>query len=75
MSGEKQAALTSSALAVLLEREGGSVEYTQSEFAAVRARHGDYSIVGEVDRSGPGEPIIRLTLQPKPAAPGKRPDA
>jgi hypothetical protein len=61
---DKQATLTSSALAVLLERAGGEMTYTQSEFAAVRARRGEYVIQGEVDRSGPGEPVIRVTLIP-----------
>lgn len=55
------------ALAVALERAGGEIEYTQSEFAAVRARLGEYVITGEVDRTGPGEPIIRIRLVPSAA--------
>jgi len=26
--------------------------------------HGDYVITGEVDRSAPGEPVIRVKLEP-----------
>jgi hypothetical protein len=63
-SEEKMNALISSALAVVLERVGGELTYTQSEFAAVRAHHGEYQIEGEVDRSGPGEPVIRVKLIP-----------
>jgi hypothetical protein len=59
---DKQSALTSSALAVLLERMGGEMTYTQSEYAAIRSSRGEYVIVGEVDRSGSGEPVIRVTL-------------
>lgn len=62
---EKGEALIRSALAVELDRHGGEITYTQSEFAAVRARHGDYVITGEVDRSAPGEPVIRVRLAPK----------
>jgi hypothetical protein len=70
MAGEKRAtptqssALISSALAVLLERQGGSMTYTQTEYAAVRDRRGEYVIEAEVDRSGPGEPVVRVTLVP-----------
>lgn len=66
-SEEKMNALISSALAVVLERAGGELTYTQSEFAAVRAHHGEYRIEGEVDRSGPGEPVIRIRLIPVPS--------
>lgn len=38
------------ALAVALERAGGEIDYTQTEFAAVRARLGEYVITGDVDR-------------------------
>jgi hypothetical protein len=55
------------ALAVALERAGGEIEYTQSEFAAVRARLGEYMMTGEVDRSAPGEPVIRIRLVPSAA--------
>lgn len=64
---EKESALIRSALAVALERAGGEIAYTQSEFAAVAARHGAYQIEGEVDKSGPGEPIIRVKLRPTTA--------
>lgn len=61
---DKQSALVSSALAVLIERAGGEITYTQSEFAAVRATRGEYVIEGVVDRSTPGEPVIRVKLIP-----------
>jgi hypothetical protein len=37
------------------------------EYAAVRAVHGEYVITGEVDRSAPGEPVIRVKLVPDTA--------
>jgi hypothetical protein len=43
---------------------GGEMTYTQSEYAAIGARRGEYQIEGEVDRSGPGEPAIRVKLAP-----------
>jgi hypothetical protein len=61
---DKQTALINSALAVLLERMGGEMTYTQSEFSAVQARRGEYAIQGEIDRSGSSEPVIRVTLIP-----------
>jgi hypothetical protein len=61
---DKGEALIASALAVVLEREGGELTYTQSEFAAVRAKNGDYVITAEVDKSAPDEPIIRVKLEP-----------
>jgi hypothetical protein len=61
---EKESTLIRSALAVLLERMGGEMTYTQTEYAAIRAAHGEYLISGEVDRSGPGEPVIRVKLVP-----------
>jgi hypothetical protein len=64
---DKETAMIRSALAVLLERAGGEMTYTQSEFAAVRAARGEYSIAAEVDRSAPGEPVIRVTLIPTTA--------
>ena len=64
MADERGEVLIRSALAVLLEREGGEIEYTQTEYTAVKARHGEYVITGEVDRSGPGEPVIRVKLVP-----------
>lgn len=69
---EKESTLIRSALAVLLERAGGTMEYTQSEYAAVRASRGEYVITGEVDRSGEGEPVIRVRLVPS-AAKGSMP--
>jgi hypothetical protein len=64
-------ALIAAALAVVLER-GGELAFTQSEFAAVRAKNGDYVITTEIDKSAPGEPVIRVKLEPK-AGPGKMP--
>jgi len=55
------------ALIVALERTGGELEFTQSEFAAVRARLGEYVISGEVDRDVPREPVIRIRLVPSAA--------
>ncbi len=60
---EKESTLIRSALAVLLEPMGGEMTYTQTEYAAVRAARGDYVISGEVDRSGPDEPVIRVKLE------------
>jgi hypothetical protein len=59
------------ALAVALERAGGELTYTQSEYAAIKARRGAYRIQGEADKSGPGEPRITVRLIP---APGKASD-
>jgi hypothetical protein len=52
------------ALIVALERAGGELEYTRSEFLAVRARLGEYVIQGEVDRDRPGEAVVRIRLMP-----------
>lgn len=68
---DKGQALTAAALAVVLDRAGGELTSTQSEFAAVRAKHGDYVVSSKIDKSAPGEPIIRVTLEPK--AGGKMP--
>lgn len=57
-------ALIVAALAVVLEREGGELAFTQSDHAPVRAKNGDYIITTEIDKSGPGEPIIRVTIEP-----------
>jgi hypothetical protein len=61
---DKESALLRSALAVAVDRGGGEFAYTQSEFAAVKARHGEYLITGEVDRSGDGERVIRVKIIP-----------
>jgi hypothetical protein len=57
-------ALLDAAFTVLIDRAGGEVELTQSEYHAIKARRGKYVIVGEVDKSGPGESIIRVRLKP-----------
>lgn len=43
-------------------RIAGTVELTQSEFLAIKARRDKYQIRGEVDRSAPGKPVIRVRL-------------
>ena len=58
-------AIVRSALAVLIQRAGGSIEYTESEFQGVRDWHGAYRIVGDIDRSGDGEPRIQLRITPR----------
>jgi hypothetical protein len=67
----QESALIRSALAVLLERAGGTMEYTQTEYSAVRAAHGPYVITAKVDKSGPGEPVVCVAIE---AAPGKATD-
>jgi hypothetical protein len=57
-------AFLTSALAVLLQRSGGSIEYTEREFQAVHDRNGAYRLVGDIDHSGPGEPSIKLRIVP-----------
>lgn len=64
---ERENAIFRSGLAVLIERAGGVLEYTQTEFEGVRARHGEYVLTGEIDKSGPGEPIIRIRIAPDTA--------
>jgi hypothetical protein len=59
------------ALAVAVERAGGELTYTQSEYVAIKARHGSYRIQAEADKSGPGVPRIIVRLVP---APGKERD-
>jgi hypothetical protein len=61
---ENGRALIDAALPLLLDRAGGEIEYTQSEYQAIRARRGPYRISAEVDKSGPGEPVIRVRLVP-----------
>lgn len=67
---KQQSVVVPAALAVLLERAGGVLEFTQSEFAAIMARRGRYVITSIVDRSGPGEPVIRMEIEAAPAKPG-----
>jgi hypothetical protein len=63
----KQSTLVQSALAVLLERQGGEMTYTQAEYAAIRAARGEYAIGSQVERSDSGEPVIRVKLVPSGA--------
>ena len=65
-------AIVRSALAVLIQRAGGSIEYTESEFQGVRDWHGAYRIVGDIDRSGEGEPRIQLRIAPGRGLPWRR---
>jgi hypothetical protein len=58
-------ALIVSALAVLLDKAGGEMTYTQTEYAAIRARRSDYLVEADVDKSAPGEPVIRVKIIPK----------
>lgn len=68
---KQESALIRSALIVALERAGGTLEFTETEYAAVRAMRGPYVITAKVDRSGPDEPVVRVALEP---APGKASD-
>jgi hypothetical protein len=61
-------ALVLSAFAILLDKAGGAMNYTQSEFAAIVARRGEYQIEADVDKSGPGEPVVRVKIVPKAGA-------
>ena len=61
---ERENALFRSALAVMLERQGGAMTYTQTEFAAVKGKRGPYVMRGLVDQSGDGEPTVRVELVP-----------
>jgi hypothetical protein len=68
MAGE---VILDGALAVLLDKAGGEVSYTQAEYLAIKARRGPYQIVGTVDKSDPAEPRIVVQIRP---APGKSTD-
>jgi hypothetical protein len=66
---DKESALIRPALAIALERQGGELTYTEAEYGAIararaRARQGEVSISGEVDRSVPGAPVVRVKLIP-----------
>jgi hypothetical protein len=61
------------ALAVLVDRAGGSVEYTQSEYEAAKARRGPFQVEAVVDKSGPGEPVVRLAIKPSTKVDTKAP--
>ncbi len=61
---KKESTLIRSALAVLLERQGGEMTYTKAEYAAIRAARGEYVISGQVERSRAGEPVMRVKLVP-----------
>lgn len=57
------------ALAMALDRLGGSITYTQAEYLAVRARRGRYRLKGTVDKSV-DPPTITVELAPSPAKEG-----
>jgi hypothetical protein len=56
------------ALAVLIERAGGQIEWTEADYLAVMKDRGPHRLEGVVDPSGPGAPVIRMRLVPRPAA-------
>jgi hypothetical protein len=56
-------ALMRSALAVLIERAGGEIEFTLADYRAILAIHGSHRLVGVVDPSGPGAPVIRMRIE------------
>jgi hypothetical protein len=58
-------------LAMAVDRAGGEIRYTRSEYLAIQARRGRYRIQAEADRSAPGEPVI--VVRPV-AAPGRSSD-
>ena len=51
------------ALAVLLQRAGGELRFTESDHRLVEARHGRYKIRADVDRSG-AAPVIVIRIVP-----------
>lgn len=69
-------ALRGAALALLLERAGGSIEFTEAEYQAVLAKYGGrtmFNIRLEVVRE-PGRPDrVRARLERKPPAQGSLP--
>jgi hypothetical protein len=58
--------LMRAALAVLIERAGGQVEWTEADFLEVVTRRGPHHLEGVVDSSRPGAPLIRMRLVPTP---------
>lgn len=56
--------LLDAALAVLLDQTGGTVAYTQAEYFSIKARRGPFQIVGEVDKTDPTMPVVRVSLRP-----------
>ena len=62
---ERENALFRSALSVMIERNGGLIEFAEAEFLAICARlGGDFELVGEVEKSGVSDPVIRVRLRP-----------
>lgn len=60
---EQVSVVITGAMFVALDRAGGTFEFTDVELAAIKARRQGQVITATVDRSGPGEPIIRLTFE------------
>lgn len=58
------------ALAVAIDRAGGEMDYTQTEYAAIVARRGRYVLSAKVVRPEEDEPHVHLELEPAPARPG-----
>ena len=59
------------ALAVLIERSGGQIEYTEADYVAVMRSRGPHRLEGVVDRSRPGGPVICMRLAPRPQPEGR----
>lgn len=56
--------LMPAALVVALERAGGEMAYTQTDFAAARVHLGEHVVVGAVDKSKDDEPVLGIKLVP-----------
>lgn len=62
---EVSQAVLDGALALLLDRAGGEVRFTQEEHLAIQARRGSYLVQGEIDRSkDPPEIVVRIVPAP-----------
>lgn len=67
----RELAMQTAGLVILLDRAGGRLTYTESEYQATVDRHGgktNMAIHMEVVRQGQGEPVVELTLTSKPPA-------
>jgi hypothetical protein len=56
-------AVITGAMFVALDRAGGTFDFTDVELTEVKARRRGQVITATVDRSKPGEPVIRLTFE------------
>jgi hypothetical protein len=59
----KEQTLLRSALAVLIERAGGEIEFTEADYRAILASHGPHRLVGVVDSAEPGTPVVRMRIE------------